>query len=72
MAFFIVKWGGYDMAYSLADAYHEYAFLVQLCTDSVTGGEARTLEYLRKYQEAFAFYLYTWYLENGSFTRIVC
>lgn len=65
LCFTLVKWGGYIEAYNLADEYHEYAFLVQLCTDPIYGGETKTIEYLRKYREAFAFYLYTWYLENG-------
>lgn len=62
-----VDWGGAETAFDLADQYHEYGFLVQLCTHPNFGGAAKTIHYLRKYREAFAFHLYKWYLENGMF-----
>ena len=62
-----MDWGGAETAFDLADQYHEYGFLVQLCTDPNFGGASKTIHYLRKYREAFAFHLYKWYLENGMF-----
>ncbi|KAF8313388.1 hypothetical protein DL93DRAFT_2167809 [Clavulina sp. PMI_390] len=56
----LVRWGGWNVAFDLADQYHEYRFLVELCVNPEFGGHQQVVHYLRKYREAFAFHLYKW------------
>lgn len=53
-----------DKAFSLAEQYHDFPTLVQLCTDPNLLSSARIDTYLERYKQDFAFELYSYYLEQ--------
>ncbi|CDU26434.1 uncharacterized protein SPSC_06628 [Sporisorium scitamineum] len=62
----LVSIGRSDRAFALAEQYHDFRTLVELCNEPTLKSEARTDTYLERYQQAFAFELYTWYIEQGQ------
>lgn len=56
-----------NAAYDLAERYRDFRSLVVLCNDPSTGSTARVHHYIQKYKEDFAYALYDWYLETGTF-----
>lgn len=61
----LVAIGRSDKAFSLAEQYRDFRTLVELSTDPTLASEARLDTYLDRYQEAFAFELYSFYIEHG-------
>ncbi|SPO23832.1 uncharacterized protein UTRI_03640_B [Ustilago trichophora] len=62
----LVGIGRSDRSFSLAEQYQDFRTLVELSTDPTLRSDARLDTYLERYQEAFAFELYSWYIETGQ------
>ncbi|TKY89294.1 hypothetical protein EX895_001825 [Sporisorium graminicola] len=62
----LVSIGRSDRSFALAEQYHDFRTLVELCNEPSLRSEARTDTYLERYQQAFAFELYSWYVEHGQ------
>ncbi|SJX63081.1 uncharacterized protein SRS1_13907 [Sporisorium reilianum f. sp. reilianum] len=62
----LVSIGRSDRSFALAEQYDDFRTLVELCNEPSLRSEARTDTYLERYQQAFAFELYTWYIEHGQ------
>ncbi|KAF9518381.1 hypothetical protein BS47DRAFT_1325354 [Hydnum rufescens UP504] len=67
----LVRWGGVDTAYTLAEDYWDFRFLTELCNDPVHGDPSRISTYLERHRERFALPLYQWYLENGQLRNLL-
>lgn len=62
----LVTIGRSDRAFTLAEQYMDFRTLVELCNDPALKSDARTETYLERYQESFAYELYTWYVEHDQ------
>lgn len=62
----LVGVGRSDRAFGLAEQYKDFRTLVDLCNEPQLRSDARLDTYLDRYKEAFAFELYSWYIEQGK------
>ncbi|KAL8293054.1 hypothetical protein RQP46_000748 [Phenoliferia psychrophenolica] len=67
----LVSIGKVPHAYELAERYHDFRSLVELCNHAQHGSEKNTRNFLAKYAEAFAFELYQYYVENGRLKALL-
>lgn len=68
----LVDIGRSERAFSLAEKHKDFAVLTQLCCAMQGNNRAvRTRSYLDKYQDAFAFALYDYYVQQGWLTKLL-
>ena len=65
-------------AFALTEQYKDFRILAQLCNEpqafegQSVSGDTVSEAYIEKYEDAFAFELYRWYIDNGeSFSHVV-
>lgn len=56
-------------AYELAERHRDFRALVELCNDSRHGSASRLQYFMNRYAEDFAFPLYQFYIEKGTWIR---
>jgi len=54
-----------DEAFELAEEHRDYRTLTELCHERLADPSARYEVYIEKYQEVYAFDLYSYWIERG-------
>ncbi|GAC97422.1 subunit of the Nup84p subcomplex of the nuclear pore complex [Pseudozyma hubeiensis SY62] len=60
-----------DRAFTLAEQYSDFRTLVELSQEPNLQSDARTETYLERYQQAFAYELYNWYIEHHQQRKLL-